>query len=118
MTNVYGVPELTVIEVASLRKASEPVALLDVREAMELKLANLGEGVIWVPLSKMAAERLESLPEELADRDQKIVVFCHTGVRSAQVAAWLRGEGWNNVFSMSGGIEAYALRVDPSVGRY
>ena len=118
MSNVYGIPEISVTEVAALREEGGTFALLDVREGMELKLANLGEGVIWVPLSKMAAERLESLPEELSDKDQRIIVFCHTGVRSAQVAAWLQGEGWNNVVSMAGGIEAYAQIVDPSVGRY
>jgi len=118
MTNIYGVPEISVLEVARLRTEGEPLVLLDVREAMELKLANLGDEVVWVPLSKMAAERLASMPPELADKKVEVVVFCHTGVRSAQVAAWLRNEGWTSIFSMAGGIEAYALEIDPTVGRY
>jgi rhodanese-related sulfurtransferase len=118
MTNIYGVPEITVQEVARLRTEGEPPILLDVREAMELKLANLGDGIVWVPLSKMAAERLGSIPPELDDKNGVVIVFCHTGVRSAQVAAWLGNEGWTNIFSMAGGIAAYALEVDPMVGRY
>ncbi|HUS93643.1 MAG TPA: rhodanese-like domain-containing protein [Patescibacteria group bacterium] len=118
MTNIYGVPEITVQEVAHLRTEVGSPILLDVREAMELKLANLGEAVIWVPLSKIAAERLASLPPELADKSVEVVVFCHTGVRSAQVAAWLRNEGWINIVSLAGGIETYALEIDPKVGRY
>ncbi len=118
MTNIYGVPEITVQDVARLRSEGEPIILLDVREAMELRLANLGDEVVWVPMSKMAAERLASLPPELTDKNVEVVIFCHTGVRSAQVAAWMRNEGWTNIVSMAGGIEAYALEIDLTVGRY
>ena len=44
--------------------------------------------------------------------------MCHTGVRSAQVTAWLRHNGWNNTVSLAGGIAAYAKRIDASVGKY
>ena len=118
MSNIYGVPEITVQEVARLRTEGEPPILLDVREAMELKLANLGDGVVLVPLSKMAAKRVGSMPPELVDKNVEIIVFCHTGVRSTQVAAWLRNEGWTNIFSMAGGIAAYDMEIDPTVGRY
>lgn len=116
MSNPYGVPEISVQDVA--RRRAE-LLLMDVREQMELFLANLGEEVAWAPLSDLAARRLVALPPEVtADKEQEIVVFCHTGVRSAQVTAWLRSEGWSSVSSMAGGIEAYALQIDPSVGRY
>ncbi|MDX1614817.1 MAG: rhodanese-like domain-containing protein [Candidatus Promineifilaceae bacterium] len=118
MANPYGVPELTVHQVAELREAEAEFVLVDVREQMELIQANLGPEVVWVPLSRLAAEREDALPGELADKDQQVVVFCHTGVRSAQVTAWLRQLGYRDVHSMAGGIEAWALQVDPQVGRY
>ena len=40
------------------------------------------------------------------------------GVRSAQVTQWLRQQGWTNVVSMAGGIDAWAQVIDASVGRY
>jgi rhodanese-related sulfurtransferase len=118
MANIYGIPEISVRDVARRMESGEKLLLLDVREEMELKRANLGEGIVWVPLSQMAAARLAALPAELEDKEQEVVVFCHHGIRSAQVAAWLAHEGWQNVFSMAGGIAAYAREIDPSVGNY
>jgi len=118
MANIYGAPEVTVQEVAAMRQRGQEFILLDVREQMELRLANLGQEVLWIPLSDLAARREEALTDAFADKEVSIVVFCHTGVRSAQVTAWLRQLGWHHTVSMAGGIEAYALQVDPDVGRY
>ena len=118
MSNPFGAPEKTVEQVAEFRQNEEDVILLDVREPMELRLANLGDDIILVPLSALARAREEALPTELADKNQKIVVFCHTGVRSAQVTAWLMSLGWLNVWSMAGGIDAYARRIDSMIGIY
>ena len=118
MPNPYGVPEISVSEVARKRVDGDTFVLLDVREPMELMRANLGEGIELAPMSELAARRLDALPESMADKDVEVVVFCHTGIRSAQVTAWLRQEGWIKVLNMAGGIEAYAIQVDPSVGRY
>lgn len=118
MPNIYGAPEIRVQDVADMRERGEEFILLDIREQMELRLANLGEDALWIPLSDLAARREQALTEAFDDKDANIVVFCHTGVRSAQVTAWLRQLGWDNAVSMAGGIEAYALQVDPDVGRY
>ncbi len=118
MANIYGAPEISVQDVARKRADGDDFVLIDVREQMELIRANLGDGVEWVPLSKLAAQRLAALPDSMSDKDTEIVVFCHTGVRSAQVTAWLLHEGWRNVWSMGGGIDAYAKEVDASVGIY
>lgn len=117
--NPYGVPGLSVQELAQKRDNDEDFILLDVREPNELLYANLGDGVLAVPLSELARQGPESLPEAvLTDKDVEIVVMCHHGNRSAQVTAWLRQQGWTNVFNMDGGIDAYAIAVDPAVGRY
>jgi rhodanese-related sulfurtransferase len=118
MPNVYGAPEISVEDVAEMRRRKADFILLDVREQMELRMANLGRDVLWIPLSDLAARREEALTEEFEDKEATIVVFCHSGVRSAQVTAWLRQLGWESAVSMAGGIEAYAARIDPDVGHY
>ena len=118
MPNPFGIPEISVQEVAEKRANGDVFVLLDVREPHELWQANLGEGVELAPLSEIAARRLDALPASLADKDTEIIVMCHHGNRSAQVAAWLEDQGWTNVYNMEGGIEAYAIEVDPSVGLY
>lgn len=119
MANQFGVPEISPAEVDAKRQAGENFLLVDVREPQELNMANLGDGVILMPLSQLAAQRLEAVPESVsADKDAEIVVFCHHGARSAQVAAFLRGNGWTNVINMQGGIHMWASTVSSDVGVY
>jgi len=117
--NPYGVPGFSVQAVAQKRSNNEVFILLDVREPNELLYANLGDGVLTAPLSELAQQGPEALPEAvLADKAAEIVVMCHHGNRSAQVTAWLLQQGWTNVFNMDGGIDAYAIAIDPAIGRY
>lgn len=118
MKNPYSVPEITAAEVAQRRGRGEQFILLDVRERVEMELAQLDHEVETAPLSTIVREGEEALPEAARDREAEIVVYCHHGTRSAQVVAWLRRHGWSNVWNMAGGIDAYARRVDPSVGLY
>jgi len=118
MGNPFGVPEVTVQEVAQKRANGDDFVLLDVREQVEFRYAKLDDGVTAVPLSQIAERRLEALPETMtADKTAEVVVICHHGNRSAQVTAWLRQQGWTNVYNMVGGIDAYA-DIDTSVGKY
>lgn len=118
MPNPYGVPEVSVQTLAEKRTNEEDFILLDVREPHELQFAEIEDGVTLLPLSLLAEQKLDAIPEALEDKEQEIVVMCHTGRRSAQVTAWLRQQGWTSVFNLDGGIEAYALEIDPDVGRY
>ncbi len=47
-----------------------------------------------------------------------MMVLCHHGQRSLQVATWLRGQGFGGATSLSGGIEAWASGFDPEMARY
>ena len=119
MANIYGVPGIDVKQLAEMRANGDDFVLLDVREVQELAQANLGDGVTVVPLSLIAQQYEGALPEAIRnDRSRKIVVMCHTGVRSAQVTQWLRGNSYSDVWNLDGGIEAYAVEVDGTVGRY
>lgn len=119
MPNPYGAPEISVTEVESKRQAQEPFIWLDVRERDEIARVSLqDERVRFAPLSELADRQLKALPDEAQDQQADIIVFCHHGMRSAQVAAWLRQQGWQNVTSMTGGVAAWAHEIDPSIGTY
>ena len=57
--------------------------------------------------------RLQELPT-----DADIVVVCHHGMRSLQVAQFLKQSGLERVFNLSGGIAAWAAQVDPDMPQY
>ena len=87
------------------------VVLLDVREPRELSIASI-PGAIAVPMHEIPA-RLNEL-----ETDKPIVVMCHSGGRSRQVAGFLLSSGFSDVFNLSGGIDAWAQTVDPQTPRY
>jgi rhodanese-related sulfurtransferase len=60
---------------------------------------------------------LHALTKEL-DPDEHLVILCHHGVRSMNVTSWLRNQGFEQVQSLRGGIEAWATEIDPAVSRY
>ncbi|MFN8491798.1 MAG: rhodanese-like domain-containing protein [Caldilineaceae bacterium] len=119
MPNPFGAPEISVQAVEAKRKAGEQFVWLDVREPQEYNHVRIhDERVVNVPLSELAARQLAALPPALQDKNTEVVTFCHHGMRSAQVTAWLRQQGWTNVVNMTNGIDAWAREIDPSVGTY
>ena len=103
---------ITPEEVARLlRHQSEVVILLDVREPGERATAVI-EPSLHIPMNDVP-DRKSELPT-----DRQIIVYCHTGTRSAMVAGYLEGEGFQSVANLSGGIDAWSRRVDHTVPRY
>lgn len=107
------VPELTPIEVERRwpEGRRDAVVLLDVREPDELEQAAIS-GARHIPMREVP-ERLDELP-----KDKTIVVFCHLGGRSRRVAQFLAANGFEQVFNLDGGIDAWSQTVDERVGRY
>jgi rhodanese-related sulfurtransferase len=91
------------------------VQLIDVREPWEVETAAI-DGFVNLPLSEFAT--WESKIHQQLDREAETIVMCHHGIRSAQMCEWLRHHGFTNVKNLTGGIDAYSLRVDASVPRY
>lgn len=119
MPNPYGAPEISAREVNQKRQNGETFVWLDVREPWETRRVQVkDESIVVIPLSEIAERRLEALPAEALEKDALIVIQCHHGVRSAQVAAWLQQQGWTNTFSLAGGVDAWADEVDSTIGRY
>ena len=88
--------------------------LIDVREPEEFALARI-DGALLIPMQSIPAE-LQKL-EAFSD-DSDLLILCHHGVRSLQVASWLRGHGIENCYSITGGIERWSREVDDSLPRY
>lgn len=100
-------------EVKQMMDAGEPVHLLDVRQPEEYEHCHL-TGCQLIPLPELSRRHSEvEVPEGTT-----VVVYCHHGMRSLTGAAILQQAGHENVASMSGGIEAWSLLVDPTVPRY
>jgi rhodanese-related sulfurtransferase len=87
------------------------VVLLDVRESWERETARI-EPSLHIPMGDVPA-RVQEL-----DPDDHVVVYCHMGVRSLNVTAWLRQQGYENAQSMAGGIDRWSRFVDPKVPIY
>ncbi len=87
------------------------VVLLDVREPQEIAIASI-PGAVHVPMREIPA-RLREL-----QNDKPVVVMCHSGSRSRQVAGFLLSAGFSDVFNLSGGIDAWSQKVDPHTPRY
>jgi rhodanese-related sulfurtransferase len=112
-------PEITVNDLGEKLKSDEKFILLDVRELEELDYARIEDDRLEVtPMSRLANEGPEALPESVKTQDVPVYIMCHHGTRSAQVTAWLAEQGYKNVFNVAGGINAYARQVDSSVGLY
>lgn len=119
MPNMYGVPEVSVTELADRQVNGDQFVWLDVREPNEQAAVSIDDERIYLlPMSRLASEQLAALPDVAKDQDAEIVVMCHHGIRSAQVVAWLSQQGWTNVINLDGGIAAWASEVDPTVGTY
>lgn len=95
-----------------LADTSQPApVLLDVREPWEVATCAL-PGITAIPMSQIPARS-----EEL-DPDDEIVCICHHGARSAHVAMFLASRGFTRVANLSGGVDAWARQVDPSMPTY
>jgi len=92
-------------------KAGQKLQLLDVRTPEEHKTARI-EG------ARLATEALAREVVARWPKDTPIVVHCHLGERSVEAAFFLMGQGFTNVRSLAGGIDAWSAQADPTVPRY
>jgi rhodanese-related sulfurtransferase len=107
--------QMSVEELANRLAVPEGLQLVDVREPQEVAIAHI-PGFANLPLSEYAtwADQVQTR----FDPQAETIVLCHHGMRSAQMCQWLASQGFTNVKNVEGGIEAYAVVVDPSIPRY
>ena len=106
-----AIPAMSAHELKRKMDAREAFQLIDVRELFEYEIARI-DGSTLIPLGEIV-ERTDEL-----QREQTIVVHCHSGGRSAEAVRLLQQRGFTNVYNLKGGIDAWSDEVDPSVPKY
>lgn len=95
----------------ALEDPTHAIEVIDVREEEEYQLARV-EGARLLPLSQLA-ERYQEL-----DPEQSYYLHCKAGVRSMKALEFLRQQGFGNLKSVRGGIQAWSSEIDPAVPLY
>lgn len=102
--------EISVQELKTRLDRGDSIVILDVREPGEFALSNIGG--ILIPLGQLPA-RVGELR-----KDEEIAVLCHHGIRSRRAADFLLHSGFSRALNITGGIQAWSEKVDPSVPTY
>ena len=87
------------------------VTLVDVREQWEFDICQI-KGAILMPLGEIAMTYVN------LNKDSKIALYCHSGIRSMHVADFLLSKGFQSLANLQGGIDAWAQEIDTTVERY
>ena len=87
------------------------VTLIDVREQWEFDICQI-KGAILIPLGEIAKSYVN------LNKDSKIALYCHSGIRSMHVADFLLSKGFQSLVNLQGGIDAWAQEIDNTVERY
>ncbi|GAB3571613.1 molybdopterin-synthase adenylyltransferase MoeB [Spirosoma luteolum] len=107
-----GPQKITVQELAERLGRQEDIFLLDVRERPEYDICHL-EGAVLVPVGMIPNNR-KRIPT-----DRPVVVYCHHGMRSANVVQYLYAQdGLTNLYNLDGGINAWAREIEPEMAIY
>ncbi|MBS1813249.1 MAG: molybdopterin-synthase adenylyltransferase MoeB [Acidobacteria bacterium] len=106
-----GIPQVTVEELQARMKKGD-VFVLDVREPHEAQIATLGAPLI--PVGTLA----QRIDEVASHKNEDIFVHCKLGGRSQQAAQILKAAGFQHVYNVQGGIQAWAERIDPTMPKY
>jgi len=108
-----GANDIPSISVEGLKKkldAKEDIFILDVREPHEYQICHLNGYLI--PVGDLP-KRVNEL-----DSSREIIAHCKMGGRSAKAVNFLRRSGFKKVYNLTGGITAWAEKIDPKMPKY
>jgi molybdopterin/thiamine biosynthesis adenylyltransferase/rhodanese-related sulfurtransferase len=104
---------ITAAELKELIDADKPIALIDVREPAEWEIVRF-PGAVLIPKDEiLRGDALAALPQ-----DKQIVLYCKTGVRSAEALAAVKAAGFADAIHLQGGVGSWVRTVDPSLPSY
>ncbi|WP_373740471.1 rhodanese-like domain-containing protein [Neisseria sp.] len=105
------IPQLSPAELRQWQAEGREFVLLDVRTDEETALCAL-PGSLHIPMNLIPLRHNE-LPDGIP-----VVVYCHHGIRSLHTAMYLADTGFDDVYNLQGGIDAWSLQIDADVPRY
>ena len=104
---------ITASELKDLIDSDKPIYLVDVREPAEFEIVSI-PGASLIPKDEiLRGDALAGLPQ-----DKQIVMYCKTGVRSAETLAAVKRAGFSDAVHVQGGVTAWVNQVDPSLPSY
>jgi molybdopterin/thiamine biosynthesis adenylyltransferase/rhodanese-related sulfurtransferase len=104
---------ITATELKEMLDAGKDPYLVDVREPVEYDIVKIPGGVLIPKDRILSGEALAELPQ-----DKPLVLYCRTGVRSAEALAAVKAAGFRDAVHVQGGVTAWATQVDPSLPTY
>jgi sulfur-carrier protein adenylyltransferase/sulfurtransferase len=104
---------ITAAELKEMLDAGKDPYLVDVREPVEFEIVKIPGGVLIPKDRILSGEALAELPQ-----DRPLVLYCRTGVRSAEALAAVKAAGFKDAVHVQGGVTAWATQVDPSLPTY
>ena len=100
-----------------LKKDSDRILIIDVRETSEILIAKLNISFIHLPLSQFQNWQINL--KEILDPDKQTVIICHAGIRSKSFGQWLLENKYlSKVWNLKGGINEWSNDVDRSIPKY
>jgi sulfur-carrier protein adenylyltransferase/sulfurtransferase len=104
---------ITATDLKELLDSDKPIYLVDVREPAEWEIVRI-PGATLIPKDEiLRGDALASLPQ-----DKQIVMYCKSGVRSAETLAAVKAAGFRDAVHVQGGVTAWVKQVDPSLPSY
>ncbi len=103
--------EISVAELKRRLDEGDNPMLLDVRTPQEWAICRL-DGAHMIPMQELSGRKKE------LDPSSEIVVYCHIGGRSRMAVAFLRQQGYGRARNLTGGIDSWALEIEPAMPRY
>ena len=104
---------ITAPELRDLIDSGKELFLVDVREPAEYEIVRIPGSVLIPKGDILSGEALSTLPQ-----DKPVVLYCRTGVRSAEALAAVKAAGFSDAVHVQGGVTAWARQVDTSLPVY
>ncbi len=104
---------ITATELRDWLDADRRIELVDVREPAEYEIVKIPGSVLIPKGDILSGAALSRLPQ-----DRQVVLYCKSGVRSAEALAAVKQAGFADAVHVQGGVTAWATQVDHSLPTY